>query len=135
MFAAVRDSYDMTALNTAIDGLDNKISGVPVDLYAAVQDLLLDRIIWFLRNVDLAKGLADVVTHYRDGIAAVTALLDSALSPDMFNARTTRRQEPRGCGRSPRFACRIANSRARRRTPTSCLSPIAPANRSTARPL
>ena len=26
-FAAVRDSYGMTALNTAIDGLDNKISG------------------------------------------------------------------------------------------------------------
>ena len=32
-----------------------------LDLYAAVQDLLLDRIVWFLRNVDLAKGLADVV--------------------------------------------------------------------------
>src|SRR5271154_705995 len=87
-FAAVRDSYDMTALNTAIDGLDNKVSGkLQLDLYAAVQDLLLDRIIWFLRNVDLAKGLADVVTHYRDGIAAVTAVLDSALSPDMINAR------------------------------------------------
>src|SRR5439155_24083144 len=26
-FAAVRDSYGMTALNTAIDGLDNKIPG------------------------------------------------------------------------------------------------------------
>ena len=71
-FAAVRDSYGMTALNGAIDGLDNRVSGkLQLDLYAAVQDLLLDRIIWFLRNVDLSKGLADVVTHYRDGIAAV----------------------------------------------------------------
>ncbi len=82
-FAAVRDSYGMTALNTAIDGLDNKIPGkLQLDLYAAVQDLLLDRIIWFLRNVDLSKGLADVVAHYRDGIAAVAAALDGALSQD-----------------------------------------------------
>ena len=112
-FAAVRDSYDMTALNTAIDGLDNKIPGkLQLDLYAAVQDLLLDRIIWFLRNVDLAKGLADVVTHYRDGIAAVTAVLDSALSPDMVNARTARRQELAAAGVPDDLACRIANLRA-----------------------
>ena len=92
-FAAVRDSYGMTALNTAIDGLDNKISGkLQLDLYAAVQDLLLDRIVWFLRNVDLSKGLADVVRHFRDGIAAVTAALDSALSQDFRNSRAARRQ-------------------------------------------
>ena len=61
-FAAVRDSYGLTALNTAIDELDNRIPGkAQLALYAAVQDLLLDRIVWFLRNVDLARGLADVV--------------------------------------------------------------------------
>ena len=90
-FAAVRDSYGMTALNGAIDGLDNRISGkLQLDLYAAVQDLLLDRIIWFLRNVDLTKGLADVVAHYRDGIAAVAAALDRALSEDGLQARAAR---------------------------------------------
>ena len=58
-FAAVRDSYGMTALNTEIDGLDNKIAGgLQLDLYAAVQRLLRDRVVWFLRNVDLTKGLA-----------------------------------------------------------------------------
>ena len=47
-FAAVRNSYDMIALNAEIDGLDNKISGkVQLDLYAVVQDLLLDRMVWF----------------------------------------------------------------------------------------
>ena len=59
-FAAVRDSYGMTALNGEIDELDNKIPGkLQLELYAAVQDLLLDRLVWFLRNVDLTKGLAD----------------------------------------------------------------------------
>ena len=62
----------MTALNTEIDTLDNKVPGrVQLDLYGAVQDLLLDRLVWFLRNVDLRGGLASVVEHYRTGIAAV----------------------------------------------------------------
>src|ERR1700722_15292686 len=79
-FAAVRDSYGMTALNGAIDELNNRIPGqLQLDLYRLVQDLLLDRIIWFLRNVDLSQGLAEVVGHYRDGIAEVEAVLDIAL--------------------------------------------------------
>jgi len=111
-FAAVRDSYGMTALNSAIDSLDNKISGkLQLDLYAAVQDLLLDRLIWFLRNVDLSKGLADVVTHYRDGIAAVTAALDGALPQDSLNARSARRQELVEARVPEDLAGRIANLR------------------------
>jgi glutamate dehydrogenase len=109
-FAAVRDSYGMTALNRAIDGLDNRIAGkVQLDLYAAVQDLLLDRIIWFLRNVDLTKGLADVVTHYRDGITAVAAALDGALSQDALSARAARRQELAEAGVPDELAARIGN--------------------------
>jgi len=109
-FAAVRDSYGMTALNTAIDGLDNKIPGkLQLDLYAAVQDLLLDRIIWFLRNVDLSKGLANVVGHHRDGIAAVAATLDGALSPDSLSARAARRQDLVKAGLSEELAGQIAD--------------------------
>ena len=48
----------MIALNGEIDALDNKVSGkTQLELYAAVQDLLLDRLVWFLRNVDLKQGL------------------------------------------------------------------------------
>jgi glutamate dehydrogenase len=109
-FAAVRDSYGMTALNTAIDGLDSKIPGrLQLDLYAAVQNLLLDRIVWFLRHADLSKGLAGIVSHYRDGIAAVTAALDSALSPDALGARAARRQELTKAGVPDELAGRIAN--------------------------
>jgi glutamate dehydrogenase len=109
-FAAVRDSYAMTALNTAIDRLDNKISGkVQLDLYAAAQDLLLDRIVWFLRNADLSQGLAGAASHYRDGIAAVSACLDSALSPDALSARAGRRKELVAAGVPDELACRIAD--------------------------
>ena len=109
-FAAVRDSYGMTALNAAIDGLDNRIAGkLQLDLYAAVQDLLLDRIIWFLRNVDLTKGLAGIVAHYRDGIAAVAAALDNALSGEAQAARGARRQELVAAGVPDDLAARIAD--------------------------
>ena len=112
-FAAVRDSYGMTALNGAIDRLDNKIPGkLQLDLYAAVQDLLLDRIVWFLRNVDLSKGLADVVAHYRDGIAAVGAALDGALSQDLREVRAARRRELGAAGVPDELAASIANLRA-----------------------
>ncbi len=109
-FAAVRDSYGMTALNGAIDSLDNKIPGeLQLDLYAAVEDLLLDRIVWFLRNVDLSKGLADLVAHYRDGIAAVGATLDGALSQDLQEARAARRRELSAAGVPDALAGRIAD--------------------------
>jgi glutamate dehydrogenase len=79
-FAAVRDSYGMTALNGEIDALDNKISGkLQLELYQSVQDLLLDRLVWFVRNVDLTRGLAAVIAHHRAGIAAIEAALDVAL--------------------------------------------------------
>jgi glutamate dehydrogenase len=111
-FAVVRDSYGMTDLNTAIDTLDNKVPGkLQLELYAAVQDLLLDRIVWFLRNVDLAKGLADLVTHYREGIAAVAAALDSALSPDMQKAGAARVQELKSAGVPEGLAANLANLR------------------------
>jgi len=109
-FAAVRDSYGMTALNSAIDRLDNRVAGkLQLELYSAVQDLLLDRIVWFLRNADLTKGLADGVAHYRDGIAAVAAVLDHALSPEVLSARAARRQELAQAGVPDELAAGIAN--------------------------
>ena len=80
-FATVRNSYDLIELNSEIDALDNKITGkVQLDLYVAVQSLLLDRLVWFLRNVDLTQGLEKIIGHYREGVAQVAASLDSSLS-------------------------------------------------------
>jgi glutamate dehydrogenase len=79
----VRDSYGMPALNDEINALDNKVSGeLQLSLYARLENLLLDRVVWFLRNVDLKQGLAKIVSHYRDGIEQVTAALDGALSKE-----------------------------------------------------
>src|SRR5437660_460385 len=90
-FFVVRNSYDMIALNSAIDALDSKVSGkLQLDLYAAVEDLLLDRIVWFVRNVDISKGLAEVVEHYHEGIETIAARLDLLLPGDAKDARAAR---------------------------------------------
>ncbi len=109
-FAAVRQSYDMVALNTEIDGLDNKVSGkVQLDLYATVQDLLLDRIVWALRNVDAKQGLEKGIAHYRDGIAQVAAALDATLPKPAAAARDARLAELVRAGVPEALARRLAN--------------------------
>jgi len=109
-FAAVRDSYGMTALNGEIDSLDNKIPGkLQLELYGAVQDVLLDRIVWFLRKVDLGQGLAGVVRHYRDGIAAVAAALERVLPQERRDTRAARRQELKAAGVPEATAGRLAD--------------------------
>jgi glutamate dehydrogenase len=112
-FFVVRNSYDMITLNSAIDALDNKVSGkLQLDLYAAIEDLLLDRIVWFVRNVDISKGLADVVEHYRAGIEEVAGALSDVLPEDgerMLIARTT---ELAKAGVPEDLARRLANLRA-----------------------
>jgi len=109
-FAAVRQSYEMVALNSEIDALDTKVKGdVQLSLYAAVQNLLLDRIVWFLRNVDLRQGLDTIVAHYRDGIAQVEAALSTALSKPAQAARDARAAEFVRNGVPEALAHRIAD--------------------------
>ena len=81
-YAAVRDSYDLLAINRSIDKLDGVVPGtVQLRLYGATQDLLLSRMVWFLRHIDLAgDGLRATVARFRPGIAAVEASLAASLS-------------------------------------------------------
>jgi len=109
-FAAVRNSYELIALNGEIDALDNKITGdAQLGLYAAVQDLLLDRLVWFLRNIDLKQGLETIIGHYRNGIGQVTAALDGALSKSAATARAVREGELVRAGVPQALARRIAS--------------------------
>jgi len=109
-FAAVRNSYGMIEINSAIDALDNELSGeVQLGLYAAVQKLLLDRLVWFLRHVDLTQGLERIIAHYRDGIAQVEAALDGALSKQAAVAREGRVAELMTAGVPDALAQRIAS--------------------------
>ena len=109
-FAAVRNSYDLVDLNSEIDALDNQVPGaVQLGLYAAVQDVLLDRLVWFLRNVDLSQGLETIIGHYRDGIAQVERALDKALSKPALAARDARENDMKKAGVPEAVARRVAS--------------------------
>ena len=107
-FAAARNSFDMPALNEEINALDGKVPGkVQLELYEAVQNLLLDRLVWFLRNVDLSAGLANIVDHYRHGVEAVAAALET-LPPEALAARQARTAGLAKAGVPDALARRIA---------------------------
>jgi len=79
-YAAVRDSFGLQALHSEVDDLDTKISGrLQLDLYATVQDVLVDRMSWFTRNMDDTAGLAEIVEHYRKALDTLAGILPSLL--------------------------------------------------------
>jgi glutamate dehydrogenase len=109
-FAAVRDSYGMVELNAEIDALDNRIAGaLQLGLYDAVKRLLIDRMVWFIRNVDLDQGLMGIVDHYQNGIGEVSRALDAALTDEAAIARNGRAAELMKSGVPERLAMRLAS--------------------------
>jgi glutamate dehydrogenase len=93
-FVAVDESYGLNRLNDAIDALDNKIDGqLQLGLYAAVQDLLHFRAVWYVRNVDFSVGLEAVISRFGSGIREIAAGLDNTLPQDMQAGRSKRRQD------------------------------------------
>ena len=109
-YAAVRDCFALQELHAEIDALDAKISGqLQLELYAIVQDVLVDRLGWFTRNLDPAPGLAEIVAHYRAG--ACRARRRPAAS--LLAARSAKAvRETRGAAEGGR-ACRRAGGAAR----------------------
>jgi glutamate dehydrogenase len=91
-YAATRDSFGLIELNGEIDALDGIVPGtLQLKLYAELQDLLMSRITWFIRNVDFASVALDaVVGTYGSGIAEVEHALGSALSPAARSALAAR---------------------------------------------
>ncbi|WP_420969097.1 NAD-glutamate dehydrogenase [Bradyrhizobium sp. B120] len=91
---AVDECYGLKWLSDAIDALDTCIDGrVQLSLYASVQDLLLSRMVWYVRNVDFKDGLETVVARFGPAIRQIVAGLDTALPPDLQAARAKRRQD------------------------------------------
>ena len=119
-FAAVRNSFRLVALNSQIDALDNKIDGeAQLALYAELQNLLLDRMVWFLRHVDLGQGLQAVITRYHADIEEVAQALDrDSAGRTCRHASRARIEAMKKAGRSGR-ACpshrRFARARRRDR--------------------
>ena len=79
-YAATRDVYGLTDLNTAIDQLDGLVAGATqLGLYAEVMELLRQESLWFLRNADVTQGLGELVERHAAGVAALKTMMTTAL--------------------------------------------------------
>jgi glutamate dehydrogenase len=87
-YAATRDSFGLVEMNSAVDALDGVVSGqLQLRLYGELQDLLMNRIVWFIRNVDFANTPLDaVIGTYQEGIAEVERGLPDTLSANALSA-------------------------------------------------
>ena len=108
-FAAGRNAFALTDLNGEIDALDAQISGqLQLELYAELQALVLDATGWFLRNGDFSSGLAAVIDHYHNGIAALAKALPEAIPEEARQAHAGRRDDLVAAGVPEPLAERLA---------------------------
>ncbi len=110
-YAATRDGYALSDIYAGIDVLDGVVPGQrQLGLYADVQDVMLSRIVWFIRYVDLReRSLDDVVGLYRDGIAEVAGALDEILPVSAREARQARQDALVDDGVPQELARRLAD--------------------------
>ena len=109
-YAATRDCFGLSDFNAAVDALDGAIAGaVRLGLYARLQDLLMNRIVWFIRNAELAGGSLDaVVARFQGGIAAIGRDLGRLLPAAAGQAWEQHTQELVGQGVPESLATRLA---------------------------
>jgi glutamate dehydrogenase len=109
-YATVRDSFRLQELHSDIDALDGGISGaLQLELYSIVQDVHVDRIGWFVRNVELGSGLAEIVAHYRQGLDELAAGLPGFLQPEQTEASGATAERLRIGGVPAELAGRLAH--------------------------
>lgn len=80
-YAIARDSFDLIALNGEIDALDARIPGkTQLGLYGAAQELVTNRMGWFLRRGVAKPGtIEQTIAHYAKGVKELSAELGSLL--------------------------------------------------------
>jgi glutamate dehydrogenase len=109
-FVAVEESYGLERLNDDIDALDSKVDGqVQLGLYAAIQDLLLSRMVWYVRNVDFKGGLDAVISRFGPSIREIAAGLDNVLPQDLQASRSKHRQDLIDAGVPTGLAAELAD--------------------------
>lgn len=93
-YAIARDSFGLLDFSTQVNGLDNQVpAAVQLSIQLDMLELLRQRTVWFLRNETGSGGMADVISHYVEGIGILTAALDDVFLEDARTALNVRQHE------------------------------------------
>ncbi|MDB5594330.1 MAG: NAD-glutamate dehydrogenase [Hyphomicrobiales bacterium] len=108
-FLVLREAYGLGELETAIDALDNHVPGLlQLDLYGRLQDLLIARLPWFVRNADLSAGIAAAGDRFRTAIESLTGSIGTDLPPTQRAANEDQEREWQRAGVPADLARRLA---------------------------
>ena len=92
-YALTSNVFNLPAIYAEIDALDNKISGtLQLQLYTEIQDLLHDRMVWFLRHGEMHRGLLKTAETFASSIEELSKTLTKIL-PQSDIARMDARLE------------------------------------------
>ncbi len=106
---AARDVFGLEDLNAAIEALDGRIGGaVQLDLLAAVMALLRQETLWFLRHADVTRGVSDLVSLHRAGVATLEGMMPGGLPGALWTAIATAAETLQANGVPEPLAERIA---------------------------
>lgn len=90
-YALARDVFGIVKINNAIDALDARLSGArQLELYAAAADHAAERMLWFLRNVDFAPGLAALAKRFGGAVGGVAKDAKALFAPEALAIRQER---------------------------------------------
>jgi glutamate dehydrogenase len=82
-YALARDVFGILDINRMIDALDTRISGeTQLALYASAQHHADERMLWFLRNIDFAPGLAALVERFQAGVKTLESQREKLMNGD-----------------------------------------------------
>jgi glutamate dehydrogenase len=110
-FAVARDSFAFTQWNETVDHLDNRIPAeLQLQLYLELQKRLTWATLWYIRHENVSSGLESLVTHYRDGLASLGAMLPGVLGTDALAALAARQANLEGAGVPAETAARFASA-------------------------
>ena len=81
-YCVVRDSMGLLDLNNALDALDGKTGGQrQLELYGSVREILVSRLVWFVRYLPADAPVEALIAHYREGINSAQAAWETLEGP------------------------------------------------------
>jgi glutamate dehydrogenase len=108
-FAIATNALRLPELVAGVDGLDTRIpAALQTALYTEIQDLLMSRMIWILRNGDPAAEIGAMIARFRSGADAIAAAPPENLGAAGAERRRARSAELQSAGVPADLAERLA---------------------------
>ena len=82
-YVIVNEVYQCRTLFHQVDELDNAITGsFQLELYDSIQEFLVDRLLWFIQNVDMSSSIRDLIRRFAPHVTTLPQKIKHLMSKD-----------------------------------------------------